>query len=232
MIKSQKRLRLIGRIACWVSSWLIFWMFMISGPGFAGENIDSVLDSLEKTYSGKSFSAGFSQISTLKVLDITETASGKAWFSHPGKMKWLYTAPDQHEIITNGQSVWIYRPDQTQVMVGHAGKFFKSGAGGAFLSDIGLIRKSFQISIHATDPAWVELALDAQEGQPAKNDSGETMTIIIRVSRESHEISRVTTVNVHGDTTLFEFTDIRFAPIPAAFFEFTIPDGTSVIEME
>ncbi|WP_022665297.1 LolA family protein [Desulfospira joergensenii] len=213
---------------------LVLWFFLASVPGFAKDLglRDATLDNLEKKYAGKSFSADFSQISTLKVLDITETASGKAWFSHPGKMRWLYTAPDRHEIITNGKSVWIYRPEQNQVMEGNASRFFKSGAGGAFLSDIGLIRKNFRISVRGTDPAWVELALDTKAGAPADSDSGEVSSIILRVSRDSHEIRRITTLNAHGDATLFEFSNILFAPLEAGFFDFKIPEGASIIEME
>lgn len=229
MIKGQNYFRRLEHPACRAFAWLILGFFLVSGYAAAGETAAAILDQLEKTYAGKSFFTDFSQISTLKVLDITETASGTAWFSHPGKMKWLYTTPDRHEIITNGRNVWIYRPDQAQVMVGQADRFFRSGAGGAFLSDIGLIRKSFQLTIHATDPAWVELALDPKQEQPAGQDS---LTILIRISRKTHEITRVTTVNGHGDTTLFEFTGIRFSPLSSGFFEFTIPEGTSIMEME
>ena len=76
---------------------------------------EAVLSAIEKKYAGKSFEASFYQISKLEALDITEKASGKASFSHPGKMKWEYLEPEQHEIITNGKSLWIYRPEENQV---------------------------------------------------------------------------------------------------------------------
>ena len=101
--------------------------------------LDQILDGLEKRYAKKAFRAGFSQISRLKVLEIDETASGKAMFSFPGKMKWEYLEPQQHQIITNSKMLWIYRPAQNQIIIGDAQNFFKQGAGGAFLSDISLI---------------------------------------------------------------------------------------------
>ncbi len=218
----------MGFIAC-----SLIILAMVSGSGLCKEKQDlaaQVLDQVEKKYSGASFLTQFSQISTLKALDITETASGKAWFSHPGRMRWQYLTPDHHEIITNGQRVWIFRPQEKQVMTGDAQGFFQAGAGGTFLSDISLIRKNHRISVHKTDPTWVELKLKAQP--PKVEDSQAISSIIIRVSRKSHEITRVTTVNPHGDATLFEFSQIRFTPLEPAQFEFTIPEGTSIIEMD
>jgi len=42
----------------------------------------------------------------------------------------------------------------------------------------------------------------------------------------------VTTQNTYGDTTSFEFTHIQFKPMEPAIFEFKIPEGYSIIEMD
>nr|NJM03775.1 outer membrane lipoprotein carrier protein LolA [Desulfobacula sp.] len=139
---------------------------------------EAVLSAIEKKYAGKSFEASFYQISKLAALDITEKASGKASFSHPGKMKWEYQEPEQHEIITNGKSLWIYRPGENQVMQGEASSFFKAGAGGAFLSDITLVRKNYIITIKDITDEYTELDL------AAKNETPDISLIVIRVSKK------------------------------------------------
>jgi outer membrane lipoprotein carrier protein len=184
------------------------------------------LTAIEKLYTHNGFSADFNQISKLSALDITETASGKAWFSHPGKMRWLYLSPQRHEIITNGRTLWIYRPDQEQVMRGNAQKFFKAGAGGAFLSDIGLMRKNFTIEAQETTDTHISFLLTAKQENP------DLVTILIRVSRSTHEIQQVTTQNTYGDTTSLEFIHIQFKPMEPTVFEFKIPEGSSIIEMD
>ncbi len=201
-----------------------------SGTGFADAGLKyAILNNLEQKYSGSSFSAAFSQISTLKVLDIEETATGKVWFSHPGKMRWQYETPDRHEIIANGKDVWIFRPEENQVMEGSAPDFFKSGAGAAFLSDINLIRENYTIAILKEDAGQVELEL-TPKSPPA--DTGEDVSAInILVSVPDYEILNVTTINIHGDTTSFEFGKIQFTPIEPSLFDFKIPEGTSVIKM-
>ena len=108
---------------------------------------EKILNKIEKKYLGKNFTANFHQISTLKAIDVTEVASGKAYFGHSGKMKWEYYMPEKHQIITNGEILWIYRPDQNQVIKGTSLEFFQTGAGGSFLSNISVIRKNYKINI-------------------------------------------------------------------------------------
>ncbi|MCP3943424.1 MAG: outer membrane lipoprotein carrier protein LolA [Desulfobacteraceae bacterium] len=187
---------------------------------------NKTLTAVEKKYTGKEFQADFIQISKLAALDITETASGKVWFSHPGKMRWLYLEPQRHEIITDGQNLWIFRPDQNQVMKGDAKNFFKAGAGGAFLSDISLMRKHFTIELKKTTADYLTFVLMTKEKNP------DLVSILIRVSRSTHEIQRVTTRNIYGDTTLFKFTNIQFKKIDASTFDFKTPKGASIIKMD
>jgi outer membrane lipoprotein carrier protein len=185
-----------------------------------------LLNGIEARYAGKTFSATFNQTARLAALEITEKAQGKVWFSHPGKMRWQYLTPDRHEIITNGKQVWLFRPDENQVMIGSAAAFFKPGAGGAFLSDITRIRKDFSIEAGQQDEGFAELVLTPKKQMPEL--SGVTLTIAL----PSHDIQMVVTENIYGDTTRFIFTDILFAPPDPAMFDFIIPDGTSVIEMQ
>ena len=187
---------------------------------------EDVLTAIEKKYTGKSFKADFTQISRLAALDITEKASGRASFSHPGKMKWEYTEPEHHEIITNGKWLWIFRPQENQVMQGDASQFFKSGAGGAFLSDISLVRKNYVITIKEVTTDYVAIELVAKKQTP------EISSIVIRISKKNNEIIRVVSSNPYDDTTLFEFTHIQFGKIDPAVFEFKVPQGVDIIDMD
>ena len=193
-----------------------------SGTGLTAQTF---LDGLEKQYAGRAFSADFTQTSVLTALEISETASGRAWFSHPGKMKWQYLAPEQHDIITDGTTLWIYRPDENQVMTGDAAQFFASGAGGAFLSDISRLRENFSATVTESTDDWAELQLEAPPGNP------DIQTIRIRADRNDFQIQTVTIVNTVGDVTRFELSDIQFLELPDDWFEFTVPPGTSIIDM-
>ena len=202
-------------------------LFICAAAAAQTENAtEAALSAIEKRYSGKSFETSFYQVSKLAALDITEKASGKASFSHPGKMRWEYLEPEKHEIITNGKSLWIYRPEEKQVMQGDAESFFKAGAGGAFLSDISLVRKNYIITTKDATDDYTELDL------VAKKETPDISLIVIRVSRKTSDIVRIVTRNVYGDTTLFEFSDIQFKSVNPSRFEFEIPKGSNVVDLE
>jgi len=209
---------------------LISTMILVTLPCNAAQPLDDetakIISGIEATYAQKSFSADFEQTSRLTALDVTETAKGKAWFSHPGKMKWVYKSSDSHEIITNGKKLWIYRPEENQVMTGDAAPFFQSGSGGAFLADIRKIREEFTIEAGKSAENFAQLILTPKKETP------ELAKIRITVNLPGHEIPVVETENIYGDTTKFIFTNIQFVPFDEQIFEFTPSPGIEIIEMD
>ena len=187
-----------------------------------------ILSRMEKKYAGRDFSADFHQISTLTALEITETASGKVYFSHPGKMRWEYLVPTRNKIISDGNTLWIYRPDENQVVKGNAQAFFATGAGGAFLSNISLVRE--QYSAHTqknpSDADHITLILEPRKASP------EIQAIHIRILKKNDHIVQVKTINPYGDETILEFWKIEFKKTPPEVFAFRVPEGVDVIDME
>ncbi len=196
--------------------------FCTESPG----SIESVLNALEKKYNQKSFQADFTQVTTLAALDLADDSSGKVWFSHPGKMKWQYLLPDPHAFITNGETLWFYQPDSQQVSIGKAAGFFKAGAGGAFLSDITLIRTNYTARIKESTDKNILIELVPKTPDP------DLAAIDVQVFKENNEIHQVTTRNQFGDITQFDFYNIRFTPLKPELFEFTPPEGTTTIQMD
>jgi outer membrane lipoprotein carrier protein len=195
-------------------------------PANPAPDLETVLAGIEHRYSGRDFTADFFQTSFLAAIDITETARGKASFSHPGKMRWEYHEPEKQEIITNGTTLWIYRTEENQVVQGDAVSFFKSGGGGAFLSDITLIREGYDITLDRVETDFITLVLVPKIKNP------EISTIGIRVLRTTFDIDRVETTNIYGDTTILEFKRLNFHTLDRSLFEFVIPEGTDLLFMD
>lgn len=212
---------------------ILMWVLPLSAgeevisQTFTQEDEDKIIASVEQRYSGQDFSCAYNQRSTLKALGITEEASGRAFFSHPGKMRWEYNEPEIHEIITDGVTLWIYRPDEKQVVQGGAMQLFKGGAGGAFLSDISMVREHYTlfVSENSQDPTAVELTL------VPKNENPDVASIKIKVMKENYNIVKVTTYNVYGDATEIEFSQIQFRELDDALFRFKVPEGVDLIPM-
>lgn len=210
-------------------------IILIVGLGCLGAAADDnaptlskILDGIEKRYAGPGFSAKFFQESMLKAMQISDTAEGSLTVKKPGKMRWEYTIPDAQTIISDGRTMWIYRPADNQVMVGKAPAFFSGGRGAGFLSDIRQIRKSFSIVLQKADTdAYYRLRL------VPKKESPDLADVILSVDKTSFQVDQVITHNTYGDETLIALSDYQFNLEPKdALFTFEIPDGVDVVHVD
>ena len=86
-MRKSAMIKSLGRVVAWV------WILAIVGSaGFISRasalTLDEILERVEKRYGAQGFSAQFLQVSNLKAMQISETASGKLFVKKPGKMRW------------------------------------------------------------------------------------------------------------------------------------------------
>ena len=55
--------------------------------------------------------------------------------------------------------------------------------------------------------------------------------IVIRISQKDSKIKSVMTYNAFDDSTLLEFSEIKFQPIDPGVFEFNPPQGIDILKM-
>ena len=213
-----------------ISCIVIFW----TGVGYGASadlapDVEAILAGLQKRYNADGFSARFDQTSTLKAMEISDSAAGTIAVKPPGKMRWSYMAPERQIIISDGKSLWIHRPDDNQVMVGKAPAFFGDGKGAGFLSDIGSLTQHFVItrSNEAMAGDRYGLKLVPIEAQT------EVSEIYLTIDKARYDIVDILTYNAYGDETVITLSDVRFdAPLDDALFDFQIPTGADVIQLE
>jgi outer membrane lipoprotein carrier protein len=203
---------------------------LLMGPFCAfGESLspDEIMDRLEARYNVQGIFVRFHQTSTLKALDITDTADGQIYIRQPGCMRWEYEIPEKQSIITDGETVWLYRPDDNQVMTEPAETFFGEGKGGAFLADMTLIRKYFSVALEAEDPAGYYV-LKLTPDPP----SGDIQSVTLNVSRENFSVLQVVTENNYGDETRLTFEAPEFGrELDDELFSFTPPEGAEIFSL-
>ena len=191
-------------------------------------SLDDILEHVERRYATSGFSTRFFQTLTLKAMDITDKASGKAFFKRPGMMRWEYEEPDRQVIVTDSDVLWIYRPEDNQVMTGKSPSFFSGGKGASFLSDMNMIRKKFDITLQENvDPGHYVLQLVPKE------KTLDVTAIYIFISPETFNIVQITTYNSYGDETAIKLEDIEFtSAIDDSMFRFQIPEGVEVLKLD
>ena len=191
-------------------------------------SVDQILDEVEKVYTAAGFSADFIQASTIKAMDITDSAAGKLSVKYPGKMRWVYQTPEEQIIVSDGEHLWIYRPQDNQVLRGQAATFFGDGKGAGFLSDIRKIRDDFSITLE-----------DIRFGEfyslvmvPRKK-TWDLVRINLLVSKQDYRITQVYTYNAYEDVTRIEFSNLVFnGAMEPSLFEFKMPDNVDILELE
>jgi outer membrane lipoprotein carrier protein len=213
---------------CFVLGFLLL-IVRVPDAAKAGEGgLDEIVKQVEKRYDVPGFTADFHQISIIKAMDITDEATGKMYVRKPEMMRWEYEKPEHQIIITNAERLWIYRPQDNQVIVGKAPAFFAGGKGAGFLADIKVLRRKFDISVAPSDADQfhvlklvpIEKTIDVER-------------ILLYVSKTTYTVERVVTYNAYGDETLIDLVNARFDRVPdPALFTFTIPEGTDVVTMD
>jgi outer membrane lipoprotein carrier protein len=224
-------------IAAALIVWLLLGMVLVGPPaGAAAEKADStdqlavgeIMDRLVQRFGAADFSADFSQESTLAALDIRDTATGRVWIKHPGRMRWEYATPEIHAIITDGKTLWIYRPEDRQVIIGDALAYFGDGKGASFLSNIRLIPEAFTVSV--APPAGEGLHTLRLIPHRKQLDLNE---IYLNIDKTTFDIVGVLTINAYDDQTRLEFKNINFSnEMDENLFHFQAPAGTDVLKLE
>jgi outer membrane lipoprotein carrier protein len=218
-------------------AWLVFGMAMAGhGADVSAETADAtdqlaveeIMDRLVQRFGAADFSADFSQESTLAALDIRDTATGRVWIKHPGRMRWEYATPETHAIITDGKTLWIYRPEDRQVIIGDALAYFGDGKGASFLSNIRLIPEAFTVSV--APPAGEGLHTLRLIPHLKQLDLHE---IYLNIDKTTFDIVGVLTINAYDDQTRLEFKNLNFSnEIDENLFHFQAPAGTDVLKLE
>ena len=199
-----------------------------STPDAARLSLDEIIEKLEKHYSASGFSAHFYQTSSIKAMEITDSASGRAFFKRSGKMRWEYETPDRQMIITDGKTLWVFRPEDNQVMIGKAPSFFKGGKGFSFLSDMKVIRQKFSMVLEKeTKEGFFVLKLLPRE------KTYDIVKICLWISRKTFDVVRILTYNSYGDETRIIFNNIQLKQkLDDSLFSFEISEGMEVLHLD
>lgn len=109
--------------------------------------IDSLVKGIQRFYDNvHGFKANFVQEATIKSLRKAQTSRGTVYFKKPGKMAWMYEEPTQQRIISDGLYLWMYLPENKQVIKNRTNQMFLSDTPQNFLSGFGNISRDFRVN--------------------------------------------------------------------------------------
>lgn len=201
------------------------------GSGFAAvPTPEEVITQLQARYDKSSgFKAWFRQESRLKGATQGDMAEGWMHFQKPLMMRWEYKSPpaQKKEVISNGQQVWIYLPQDRLVMVYPLNQVLRSDLVMRFFSGIGKLSQEFEIKWHRPPREGSPFVIDLTPRKPQP----ELKLLTLTVNPETYQVEGLEFSNALGEETRFVFSQIRLDfQAPPGFFTFTPPPGVQVVK--
>ena len=198
----------------------------LTAPAVArADELKTALTKLQERYeSTKTFTAEFRQIVESPTLAGTIESRGKLAFEKPNRMRWDYDPPDRQIIVGDGENLWIYQPDEKQVIKAPLSEAFQARTPVSFLGGLGHVDREFDATLEKDEPTRWLLRL------VSKQDKGfGTLRLAVRKSDAAIEEARIT--DTLGTTTRLVLSgEKRNVTLEPTLFRFTPPPGVDVVK--
>ncbi|MFQ5481807.1 MAG: outer membrane lipoprotein chaperone LolA [Nitrospinaceae bacterium] len=212
------------------------WMAVALGflAGFLGGDAwgqaappGEIVAAVQKRYEAtKSLRAKFTQQSFLKIMGQSQKAQGDVWIKKPGKMKWVYTAPDPQVLITHQGTLWLYLPEDGQATKMKIDNVYSSNTPALFLAGRGSLTESFNVGQVLTRETSYKITLFP------KNPEGSMDRLVVWADKKSYQIIGSSVYDKLGNRTDMRFREIQVNPdLPDSIFRFIPPEGVEIIDV-
>jgi outer membrane lipoprotein carrier protein len=187
-----------------------------------GKKVQQFYDSL------KTFKATFTQTYTIKIQNVKKESKGKVTFEKPGKMNWVYDAPNGNRVVSDSTTIRVYEKDNEQ-MYETPVKTSQYPAALAFLMGKGQLIKDFDLRL--LDAAQMKFEGGyVLEGTP-KEATPAYQKVLLYVDGQTSQVRRVLILDAQGNRNRFDFsTPVVNQPADKGEFDFTPPAGTRIIK--
>ena len=186
------------------------------------EALDAVQSNYEKILT---FEAEFVQKSYVKIMDETQHAKGTVSIKKPGRMKWIYGAPDTQVLISNGKTLWHYVADEEQVTKVPIESIYSSNTPALFLAGQGNLIQTFNVESVSleTNPICITLI-------PKKDDQA-LKRLQLFANKKNYQITGSTVYDKLGNKTEIHFSKIKTnKDIPEKTFQFQAPPDVEILD--
>lgn len=200
-------------------------VLLLSSNSWAGDE-QKALDAIQKQYESVStFTAKFLQKSYVKTMNQSLKAKGEVQIKKPGKMKWVYNAPDPQVLVSNDKVLWLYIPNEKQVTKIPLASVYSSNTPALFLAGKGKLTDSFNVVKVSMEKDWIAVVLT-----PLQEDNG-LDRLVLFADNKSYQIVGSSVYDKLGNKTEIIFSDVQVnLKIPEETFRFEIPQNVELLD--
>ncbi len=245
---------------------VIAWLGLVLAATTTGAwaiELNDVVSTLETPFQASAdkgarifdYSADVAQESRIASLDRMQQASGHLEVAFAGqgheqdhavKFRWLYLHPTNQEIVSDGKTLWVYLPENNQVIQSSIETDQEANKNDpmVFLTGLGNLSRDFQIG-------WATPSSDHQGNHILELTPRQASPMISRlaivIDRQAVQaylehrqrsdaggihfpIISTTVYDPNGNSTIIAFSNLKVnLGIPETRFKFTIPEGVQVV---
>ena len=205
---------------------ILFTLLTLPGTLFAETSEQQALDAIQRQYEKVStFEADFTQRSYVKMMKQTQCVKGTVNIKKPGKMKWVYGAPDTQILISDGKNLWLYVPEEEQATKVPVESIYSSNTPALFLAGKGKLTRSFNVESVSEENRNILVTL-----VPKNEDQG-LARLILHANKKNYQITGSTVYDKLGNKTDIRFSRIRInREIPEEQFQLKTPPGVEILD--
>jgi outer membrane lipoprotein carrier protein len=205
---------------------LFIWLLCLPGIIFAETSEQQALDAIQIEYEKTStFEADFTQKSYVKMMNQTQSVEGQVKIKKPGKMKWVYGAPDTQILISDGTNLWLYIPEEEQATKVPVESIYSSNAPALFLAGKGKLTQFFNVESVNEENQNIFVTL-----VPKTEEQG-LEKLILHADKKNYQITGSTVYDKLGNKTEIRFSRIRInREIPNEQFQLKTPLGVEILD--
>jgi outer membrane lipoprotein carrier protein len=219
----------VGAVCLWVLCLLQLGMHGAL-KGEAGQTLgrDELVVRLQNRYDRTTrLHARFRQETRLHGFDQVQTGEGQVWILKPGMMRWDYTKPERQTIIANGETLWIYLPEDRQVIRDQVDHSLGTRTPALFLAGQARLTELFTVvgtpTQGASEGGGLRLELTPKAGAIPYTQ------VQLGIDPTSYLVTLVRLVDPLGNITTMWFSDIDTeGPVDPSLFQFQVPPGVEV----
>lgn len=186
----------------------------------------ATVDAIQKHYDAtKTFKAGFTQKAYIKMMDQVQETRGEVYIKKPGKMKWVYNAPDPQILISNNKTLWLYLPEEKQVNKVPVENVYSNNTPALFLAGKGRLTDSFTVFQVIREEDKIVMVMT-----PKREDMG-LEKLVLSADKNNYQIIGSTVYDKLGNKTDISFNKIEInLELPEDMFQFKTPEGVEVMD--
>jgi outer membrane lipoprotein carrier protein len=155
----------------------------------------------------------------------TQIVEGKVKIKKPGKMRWVYGAPEEQVLISDENTLWLYIPEEEQATKVPVESIYSSNTPALFLAGQGKLTQAFNVESVNQQKKKIIVTLIPKTTQES------LARLVLFADKKNYQITGSTVYDKLGNKTTIRFNQIRVnKKISEKQFQLNTPPNVEILD--